>query len=62
MAFEEISGADTTIVLLLMDNHPTHNFNDINGILADAVKLLRSSVFDRDLERKAYFILCLCEF
>ena len=45
-------GADVYIVPTLMNNIPMRDYGDINKVWTELVKILRSEVFDRDLQIK----------
>ena len=49
---EDTIGVDADIVPTLMDNIPMRDYGDSNNIWTKLVKILRSKIFDRDLQLK----------
>jgi len=49
---EDTIGADADIVPTLMEYIPTRDYDDSNKVWTRLVKILRSQIFDRDLQIK----------
>ena len=49
---EDNIGVDASIVPTLMDNIPMRDYSDGNKVWTTLVKILRSKMFDRDLQIK----------
>jgi len=47
---EDNIGADDGIVPTLMDNIPMRDYGDSNKVWTELVKILRSKIFDRDVQ------------